>query len=80
MATVLKSGRGYEFAALSTIGRRLVNEFQRAHPELCVPSSEPSYRYIREGSEEQNLLIEKLVSDVQARDPVIAPPTFTWRR
>jgi hypothetical protein len=80
MSTVLPSGNGYEFALLSTAGMRLVNEFQRVHPELCLPSSEPSYRYIRRGSPEQNVLLEKLAAEVRARDPVITPPKFILRR
>jgi len=73
MATAAKNSCGYEFTGLSAVGMRLVNEFQRSHPELCKPSSEPSYRYIRQGSSEQNLLLEKLVSDIRLRDPDATP-------
>jgi hypothetical protein len=47
MSKVIKSASGYEFTGLSAVGMRLVNEFQRYHPELCMPSSEPTYRFIR---------------------------------
>ena len=76
MANVTKASGGYEFASLSAVGMRLVNEFQRYHPQLCEPSSQPSYRYVRLGSPEQNLLLEKLIADVRARDP---EPTFKTR-
>jgi hypothetical protein len=69
MAKVTKNSGGYEFTGLSAIGMRLVNEFQRNHPELCMPSSEPSYRFIRQGSPEQNVLLGDLIADVRARDP-----------
>jgi len=73
MAKVTKNSGGYEFTGLSAVGMRLVNEFQRYHPELCLPSSEPSYRFIRQGSVEQKLALGKLVADVRARDPEITP-------
>jgi hypothetical protein len=79
VAKVSKNSAGYEFAGLSAVGMRLVNELQRCHPELCTPSSNPSYRYIRLGSPEQNVLLEKLVADVRARDPDVTPPTFKTR-
>ena len=47
MSKVIKTASGYEFTGLSAVGMRLVNEFQRYHPELCMPSSEPTYRFIR---------------------------------
>jgi hypothetical protein len=68
MARVTKRSDGYEFSNLSGVGMRLVNNFQRQHPELCLPSSEPSYRFIRQGSLEQNLLLGRLVADVREHD------------
>lgn len=68
MATVTPMSVGYEFADLNAVGKRLVNEFQRLHPLLCKPSPQPSYRYIRLGSSEQNLELRKLVINVIARD------------
>jgi hypothetical protein len=79
MAKVTKNSGGYEFAGLSAIGVRLVNEFQRYHPELCMPSSDMSYRFIRQGSLEQNLELGKLVAKVRAEDPEPTPPTFNSR-
>jgi hypothetical protein len=73
MSTVLRKPSGYEFTGLGTIGKRLVNEFQRSHPDLCKPSFDPSYRYIRLGSPEQNLMLEKLVADVVTQDPGSVP-------
>ena len=49
MAKVIKRSNGYEFVGLSTVGMRMVNEFQRQHPSLCEPTSEPDYRFIRQG-------------------------------
>jgi hypothetical protein len=74
MAKVTKNLGGYEFTGLSAVGMRLVNEFQRYHPALCMPSSDPSYRFIRQGSVEQNLVLGKLVADVIARDPETSSP------
>ena len=79
MAKVTKNSGGHEFTGLSAVGMRLVNEFQRYHPELCMPSSNPSYRYMRLGSPEQNLLVEKLVADVRARDPETKPTPLTFK-
>ena len=79
MAKVTKNSGGHEFTGLSAVGMRLVNEFQRYHPELCMPSSNPSYRFIRLGSPEQNVLLGKLVADVRARDPEPTPQTFKTR-
>ncbi len=81
MAKVTKNSRGYEFTELSLVGMRLVNEFQRHHPQLCEPTSQPRYRYIRLGSTEQNLVLEKLAADVTARDPEPepTPPSFKTR-
>ena len=53
---------------------RLVNEFQRQHPLLCVPSEEPDHRFIHLGSPGQTLLLEELVVAVRARDPDPKPP------
>ena len=47
---------------------RLVNEFQRHHPPLCKPSQQPDFRFIRVGSQEQNLQLEKLIADVLTLD------------
>jgi hypothetical protein len=77
MAKVARVSNGYEFSGMSRIGMRLVNEFQRYHPELCKPSSDPSYRYVHLGAAEQNLLLEQLVADVRARDPETPPPSKT---
>ena len=79
MAKVTENSGGYEFSGLSAVGMRLVNEFQRHHSELCMPSEVPSYRYIRRGSPKQTLLLEKLVADVRARDPEPTPATFKTR-
>ncbi len=79
MAKMTKNSGGYEFTGLSAVGMRLVNEFQRYHPELCMPSSDPSYRFIRQGSVEQNLALGHLVADVRARDPEPPPTTFKKR-
>jgi hypothetical protein len=75
MATVTRNSAGVEFVGLSSVGMHLVNEFQRYHPELCVPSQTPSYRFIRHGSLEQNVELGKLVADVRARDPEPTLPT-----
>lgn len=69
MAKVTKNSAGYEFASLSAVGMRLVNEFQRHHPQLCEPSSHPDYRFVRLGSPEQNILLGMLVAKVRAEDP-----------
>jgi hypothetical protein len=76
MSKVIRCANGYEFTGLSAVGMRLVNEFQRFHPELCTPSSEPSYRFIRQGSLEQNLMLGKLVADVRTQDPETRPAPF----
>jgi hypothetical protein len=69
MAKVTRRSTGYEFAGLSAVGMRLVNEFQRRHSLLCEPSSQPDFRFIRLGSLEQNLLLGELVAKVRAEDP-----------
>ena len=69
MAIVSSVALGYEFVDLGAIGKRLVNEFQRQHPHLCYPSSDPSYRYIRRGFPEENVRLERLVVEVRAQDP-----------
>lgn len=78
MAKVINMSTGYEFAGLSAVGKRLVNEFQRQHPLLCRPSAQPSDRFIYLGSPEQNLLLKKLVADVAARDP--EPKPTLWAK
>jgi hypothetical protein len=69
MAEVMKMSNGYEFAGLSTVGMRLVNEFQRHHPLQCAPSSHPDFRFIRLGSPTQNRLLQELAARVKAVDP-----------
>ena len=69
MAQIFRVPDGYEFVRLSTIGMRLVNEFQRHHPHLCKPTVEPDFRYIRLGSPEQAVELEKLVVRVRTHDP-----------
>jgi hypothetical protein len=75
MAKVTRRSTGYEFAGLSAVGMRLVNEFQRRHSVLCEPCSQPDFRFIRLGSLEQNLRLGELVAKVRAEDP--APPPHT---
>jgi hypothetical protein len=82
MAKVTRWPTGYEFAGMSEIGLRLVNEFQQRHSLLCEPSSQPDFRFIRLGSLQQNLLLGELVAKVRAEDP--EPPhtsssTNFWR-
>ena len=79
MATVTRNSAGFEFVGLSSVGMHLVNEFQRYHPELCVPSQNPNYRFIRHGSLEQNVELGKLIADVRARDPEPTLPPFKTR-
>lgn len=69
MAKITKMSTGYEFADMSAIGMRLVNEFQRLYPLLCVPSPHPDYRFIRHGSPEQNRVLAALVVRVKVEDP-----------
>lgn len=80
MSKVIKTASGYEFTGLSAVGMRLVNEFQRYHPELCLPSSEPTYRFIRLGSPEQNVPLGRLVTDVRTRDPDPQPPLSNFKK
>jgi hypothetical protein len=77
MAKVIKRSNGYEFVGLSTIGMRIVNEFQRQHPSLCEPTSDPDYRFIRQGSPEESVQLERLVVQVLANDPDRPPQTLT---
>ena len=79
MAKVIKRSKGYEFVGLSPIGMRLVNEFQRQHPTLCEPTSEPDYRFIRQGSSEEIAELGRLVVQVLANDPDRPPQTLTMR-
>jgi hypothetical protein len=74
MAKVTKRSTGYEFAGLSGVGMRLVNEFQRHHSLLCVPSSQPDFRFIRLGSPEQNRLLGELIARVNVEDSDPTPP------
>ena len=80
MAKVIRVPDGYEFVGLSRIGMRLVNEFQRHHPLLCKPSQEPDFRFIRLGSPEQNLRLERLIAEVRAKDPELKVPEFKTRK
>jgi len=80
MARVIRLSTGYEFSGLSASGMRLVNEFQRNHPELCEPSLDPSYRFIRCGSPQQTLQLVNLVADVNERDLEREIPSATFKR
>jgi hypothetical protein len=71
MARVFRHPEGYQFVHLTKIGMQLVNEFQRHHPRLCMPTPEPETRFIRFGSAEQTLQLGMLVTEVLARDPEI---------
>ena len=69
MANVTKTSTGYIFERLNAAGMKLVNEFQRHHPDLCEPSSEPTFRFIRRGgSAEDNHALGELIAMVRARD------------
>jgi hypothetical protein len=69
MGQVNTAGAGYEFLELSAVGKRLVNEFQRHYSHLCLPSPDPSYRYIRRGSPEENVQLGRLIGQIRALDP-----------
>ena len=56
---------------------RIVNEFQKKHPQLCEPTSEPDYRFICEGSPEESVQLERLVVKVLTKDPDRPPQTLT---
>ena len=77
MAKVFRVSGGYEFTALSAVGMRLVNEFQRHYPHMCQPSQQPDFRFIRLGSDEENLHLGRLISDVRAHDPEHQPKPRT---
>jgi hypothetical protein len=77
MAKVIKKANGYEFVGLTTVGMRIVNEFQRKHPSLCEPTSEPDYRFIREGTPKECAQLERLVVQVLANDPDRPPQSLT---
>jgi hypothetical protein len=68
MANVTKTSTGYIFERLNAAGMKLVNEFQRQHPLLCEPSSEPTFRFIRCGSAEDNHALGWLIAKVRAND------------
>jgi len=68
MANVTKTSTGYIFDRLNADGLKLVNEFQRQHPRLCEPSSEPTFRFIRYGSAEDNHALGQLIAKVRATD------------
>jgi hypothetical protein len=82
MARVFKGRDGYEFINLGRAGMSLVNEFQRHYPRICAPTQEPDFRFIRFGSHEENLQLEKLVADVLERDPEVPwkPKPFSKAR
>ena len=80
MAKVTRVPNGYEFSDLSGIGMRLVNEFQRRYPPLCVPSSQPNHRVIHLGSPVHNRFLEELVGKVRAQDPEPTPPLPKTRK
>jgi hypothetical protein len=80
MAKVIKRSNGYEFVGLSTIGMQIVNEFQKQHPSLCEPTSEPNYRFIREGSPEERVQLGRLAVQVLAKDPDRPPETLIMNR
>jgi hypothetical protein len=67
MANVTKTSTGYIFERLNADGMKLVNEFQRRHPQLCEPSSDPTFRFIRCGSLEDNLALGELIAKVRAK-------------
>ena len=77
MAKVIKRSNGYEFVGLSTIGMRIVNEFQKQHPSLCESASKPDYRFIREGSPDESVQLGRLVVQVLANDPDRPPQMLT---
>jgi len=58
---------------------RILNEFQRQHPSLCEPTSEPDYRFIHEGSPEESAQLERLAVQVLANDPDRPPQTLTMQ-
>ncbi len=68
MVTVVRTSTGYIFERLNAAGMKLVNEFQRQYPQLCEPSSEPTFRFIRYGSAEDNHALGKLIARVRATD------------
>jgi len=68
MANVTKASTGYIFERLNAAGMKLVNEFQRQHPRLCEPSGEPTFRFIRCGSAEENHALGQLIAKIRAID------------
>jgi len=80
MAKVINRSHGYEFVGLSAVGMQIVNEFQRQHPSLCNPTSDPDYRFVRQGSPEECAQLERLVVQVLSKDPDRPPKTLTMRR
>jgi len=80
MATVTRNSAGYEFSGPSSVGKQLVNGFQREHSLLCEPSPDPDFRFIRFGTPEENCLLEKLVADVRAREPGITRSPSQFKR
>jgi hypothetical protein len=67
MINVTRTSTGYIFERLNAAGMKLVNEFQRQHPQLCEPSSEPTFRFIRRGSAEDNHALGELIAKVRAK-------------
>ena len=80
MARVTKRSNGYDFAGLSGIGLRLVSEFQRHHPLLCVPSSHSDFIFIRLGYPQQNRLLAQLIAKVRIEDPDPILSEYTTQR
>jgi hypothetical protein len=68
MAIVTKTSTGYIFERLNAAGMKLVNEFQRQHPQLCKPNIEPMFGFIRCGSAEDNHALGELIAKVRATD------------
>ena len=68
MVNVMRTSTGYIFERLNAAGMKLVNEFQRRYPQLCEPSNEPTFRFIRCGSAEDNHALGELIAKVRAID------------
>jgi hypothetical protein len=68
MVNVTRASTGYIFERLNAAGMKLVNEFQRQYPQLFEPSSEPTFRFIRRGTEEDNHALGELIAKVRATD------------
>ena len=66
------SERGRDAAGLTNSNGGIIRNY------VC-PVRTSSYRFIRQGSVEQNLALGHLVADVRARDPQPPPTTFKKR-